>query len=260
MTTHALRTPWLTAARAQFRLLWWSRRAMMLMMILIGTFIMLEVLMYVFRETLKVDTAGPTVTQSLLLEEMIGVVLLVAFGWGIAVWRGETAEQRAQMLTAPIDSSKHEFARVAAGAAWLLLGIAGFLLVGVTGAVVRGNAGSIAAVSWLTWVLFITGPLLAFSLSVPVATATPRAFEYITFSIIGFYLVVIVLVLRGYEDFVEAYLAPVFAGKYGIGAAFTPGIGMQGKTIGSWLLALVLWYALTAAALYGVLRWRRGRT
>src|SRR5688572_3953581 len=102
MTTQVARTPWPVAVRAHFGLLWWSRRARMLLMITLGMYAMLEGMLALLNSGGRVEGVALTF---LPITDLVGVIVLISAGWGIAVWRGETTEQRIQMLTAPIDVS-----------------------------------------------------------------------------------------------------------------------------------------------------------
>jgi hypothetical protein len=139
MTTQVARTPWPVAVRAHFGLLWWSRRAGMMLAITLGLYLMLEGMLVLLN-----STPGTVELSFLPMTDLIGVMVMIAAGWGIAVWRGETNEQRLHLLTAPIDVSHHELARVAAGAVWLITAMVGFVIVGLVVAAAKGEMAVIA--------------------------------------------------------------------------------------------------------------------
>ena len=254
MTTQVARTPWPVAVRAQLGLLWWSRRTMMLFAIVLGLYVMIELMITLFNSK---PTEGVS-PSSVIITELAGVVVMIAAGWGIAVWRGETKEQRLQMLTAPMDTSAHEFARVTGGALTLLAVIVSFIVVSLIISAVQGEMNQIAEVPWTAWLLFVMGPLLAYAFIVPVSTLTPRALEVILLAIMTFYMSVLLLGLAGYEEEMMRVLAPLSSGRLGIASAFDADrINRFG--VGTWFTAYTLWLSLAAAALYAALRWRRGR-
>ena len=257
MTTQVARTPWPVAVRAHFGLLWWSRRARMLLMITLGMYAMLEAMLALLNSGGQVEGVAMTF---LPITDLVGVIVMISAGWGIAVWRGETKEQRVQMLAAPIDVSHHELARVAAGVLWLVITIASFVVLGVVVAGMKGAFAIFADVSWIKWLLLFTGPLLAYALIVPASTVTPRAMEIVLLSIMLFYMTIMILTAAGYAEFVQKIMEPVVMGRFGLNTALVGGGPRAGGTaMGAWSLAYALWLSLASGALYAALRWRRGR-
>lgn len=90
--------------------------------------------------------------------------MLLALFWPAEAWRDAPAGDRDWFLAQPIQQGWHEFARVAAGACWLLILSLAFALLVAGAAVLAGSPGEFARVTPWMALVYVTGPLTAYLL------------------------------------------------------------------------------------------------
>ena len=102
------------------------------------------------------------------------IVCLYGFLSSFRVWRDTSPRQRAYHWTMPVERSRHDLIRVAAGGA-LLLGVVLILsLVTILGMVVGGHAATLRLVPAAFWVAFTLTPLLLYLLSTTAVLRSDR--------------------------------------------------------------------------------------
>jgi hypothetical protein len=218
-----------------------------------------------------------TVEAGVVILGMLPWIVLVGAAWGIATWWQEPPSHRDQVLSGPVDITSHELARIAAGGLWLLT-----LLTLTTGAslivqAAAGRAAALGGVAPAAWVLLFSAPLLAYVLTVTIATGARRS---IVFAVAGLvllgaaYAVAISYLVssRRLEEIIDLNRYSLFT-ALGAGATSTTTtttyeadgtkIEQSATIFGShmdpyWLDASLLWWTIAAAALAFVL-WRRRR-
>ena len=133
----------------QFRLLWNTRRPLLL---LVG-------LLAVLALAGEPWNAGPLTRLLAAAPVWLTVVGPV---WAIAVYHNEGPSNRLYHWSQPVRRDIHTLARLGAGAAWLLILYAVLALAGVLMAAVDGAGGQLSAVGFVAWVNFFTAPLIGF--------------------------------------------------------------------------------------------------
>lgn len=137
------------ACARQFRLLWTSKRPLLMMVALLAVLIL----------------AGPpwndTPTMRLLTSWPLWMVL---FGpiWAFVVFHNEGPSSRLYHWSLPVGRTKHTFARVAAGAAWLWVLLLALVVAGALMGLVDGNVQQLGELTPAAWINVFTGPLLGF--------------------------------------------------------------------------------------------------
>lgn len=84
--------------------------------------------------------------------------------WAVAVWSGEGPSRRDYHGSLPIPRPAHDLARLAAGAAWLLAGVAMMFLGLAVGLLASGRESALAVLTWQGWLDFFLGPLILYLL------------------------------------------------------------------------------------------------
>lgn len=133
----------------QFRLLWMSRRPLLMMIGLLGLLIL----------------AGEPWNDSLLARLFTAWplwVFLIGPFWAFAVWHNEGPSSRLYFWSHPVSRTGHSMARVAAGAAWLVLMYALLILGGVIFALFDGDLVQFGHFGAAAWVGFFTAPLMGY--------------------------------------------------------------------------------------------------
>lgn len=133
----------------QFRLLWTSRRPLLVLVGLLGLL------------TLAGEPWSQGPIARLFKAWPIWAVLVGPF-WGFAVWHNEGPANRLYFWSQPVSRTAHAMGRVAAGAAWLLVLSGALILAGTLFAAFEGHLGQFAALNVTAWVSFFTGPLLGY--------------------------------------------------------------------------------------------------
>lgn len=244
------------ASERQFRLLWASRRPILLAIGLLGL----------------LGIAGEPWTESplaRLLTPWPVWVTLIGPIWALAVWHNEGPSARHYFWAQPVSRRAHTMARVAAGAAWLwviyLFLILAALLIGLA----DGEAGQLALISPLGWLNFFTGPLLGYLAVTVLAIPSDHPIRWL-FGLI--FLVPLTLSLLdewlGLDRFVRWLVRPLANEDWGMGITLLGGwgdavtraqhmvaMGETGTGLGTafspatWALATALWAAFWIAVI-----------
>jgi hypothetical protein len=182
-------------------------------------------------------------------------VLLASMLWGSLVWRGERPRSRDAHRVLPVDQGTHELLRVAAGAAWLLPGVAALVLFL---AAASGAEGRGLLLPWLA-IVYLTGSLTGYLLTSALALRVRRPLAWLALGLAVWAAAVAALQRGGFAR-ASALLAGVFQGRAGLWAALGGGFDVTGAggtprlagDPGRWALAMLLWLAssllLVAAA------------
>jgi hypothetical protein len=196
------------------------------------------------------------------LESLASVrVMLVGFlalAWGASAWRGEGPKNRQYFLGHPVDATAHELSRIAAGALWLMVGVAAATIVAVAGALVRKDATAFSG-GIAPWLGLFTGSLLIYLVVVAIATLTSRVAEVLIISYLSLILVIPLLALANFGKAAGRLFAAAVVGSYGVRAALLAPRTAEASSTMKWLAALVIWYAVAGLMVGAVLWWRRGR-
>lgn len=137
------------AVARQFKLLWTSRRPLLLGAGLLG---------------LLVLAGEPWSDQELARLLVLFPVWLVFTGplWAFAVWHNEGPSNRLYFWAHPTSRTEQTLARLTAGLAWLWLLLVLLVVVGYLLALAEGQAGHFAVISPIGWVSLFTGPLIGY--------------------------------------------------------------------------------------------------
>jgi hypothetical protein len=106
-------------------------------------------------------------------------ILLGSVAFPPLVWRGQGPTQRNYHRTLPVDHLTHDLLKIAAGAVWLMLGIAIVLIPLLVSAASSSVLTGLLEASPLVWVNFFTGPLIAYLLISCVPMLTNRPLEWL---------------------------------------------------------------------------------
>lgn len=106
-------------------------------------------------------------------------LLIVSVVWPLLVWRGEAPAQRTYHRTMPVNGIAHDLLKVAAGAVWLMLGIALILLVYLVTALLRDGAILLFELTPVAYLNFFTGPLLIYLLVSIIPILSNKPIEWI---------------------------------------------------------------------------------
>jgi hypothetical protein len=133
----------------QFRLLWWSRRPVLLMVALLAVLML---------------AGEPWVDESMTRLLLVTPVWLVFVGpiWAFAVFHNEGPANRYYHWSLPVGRTTHTLARLAAGAAWLWLLLALLVLIGVLVGAADGDAWQFREIALAGWFNLFTGPLIGY--------------------------------------------------------------------------------------------------
>ena len=134
-----------------------------------------------------------------------GPLLIVSVVWPLLVWRGESPAQRTYHRTMPVNGIVHDLLKVAAGAAWLMLGIALILLVYMVSALLRDGALLLFELSPVAYLNFFTGPLLIYLLVSMIPILSNKPIEWI----IG-----LAVTFVGASLFFDIYMPGAFAASW----------------------------------------------
>jgi hypothetical protein len=260
------RPAWTVVVRAQIVLLRYSGRPLLLF----GIFAVLGVLIHYVSPA--VGGGGPL--ELLVSPAFPAVVAGVGAVWGACVWWDEGPAKRNQHWRMPVDVTRHDLARVTAGALWLIAAILPLLAISILVSVVgkHGSFSSVANVSPTYWISVFVAGLIGYLILAAIATATARVVELVVVGALLFRLVIALLVsmpqsLRVVQF--RHYLVTVpIDGKYGLMSALG-GMGIWGNAYlrGSpapwwsptWLQSALLWTALAALLLAAACLWNRRR-
>lgn len=138
-----------TAFTEQFRLLWMSRRPLLMLLGMLGVL------------ALAGEPWGDGPFARLLTPVFIWLVLIGPF-WAFVVWHNEGPGNRLYFWSQPVSRTGHSLARVAAGAAWLVILYALLVLAGALFALFDGDLAHFAVPGFAAWVSLFTTPLAGY--------------------------------------------------------------------------------------------------
>jgi hypothetical protein len=251
MSSTVMPVPFKTAARIQMDLMLRLRRVLGILVGCAGAALILEIMQA------KLDAIEPTPGAFTGIRFL--TVSLLALAWGAGIWRNEAPKNRTYFLSHPIDASLHELARVAAGAMWLLIAIAGAVVVALIGAAVRHNAGAGTLAGPASWVGLFTGSLLIYLMVGAISTLTGRVVEVLIGIYAAVVLVIPLLAMAGWGKAAGRIFNMVLVGKFGLKSALVAPAQESMSSIGVWLASMAIWYTVAGMMIVAVLGWRRRR-
>jgi hypothetical protein len=180
------------------------------------------------------------------------MALIVAFGaavWAVIVWQGESPRRRAYHWSLPVSRPVHDLARVAAGAAFLVVACALWAGFEVAAASLDGTLDRLLALGAEAWVSFIVAPLIAYLLAMPFVLWSDYTFTRWLFGFFMLFgLLAAALDARGYYLLARFLGMVLFGdGSAGIGTALAPALLHEGGQTSAWWTAAALWLGVGAA-------------
>jgi hypothetical protein len=262
------------AFRIQMRLLWNSRRPLLLVLGLLGV-LALAGEPWNDNPLARLFTAWPL------------WAILVGPLWAFAVYHNEGPSDRLYFWSQPVERHSHSLARLAAGITWLWIAYGVLVVAGIAIGLMDGDAWQLAELSVAGWVNYFVAPVIGF-LGVSLLTLTTDHPIRWTFGLIlGFSILVSLLHESfGLAEEVEWVLQPL-SEPWGLGMTLVGALGtgvsqvqhliermadptVQHRTtfdVGLWWTAMPLWLLLFAGLVVGVATrhpdrlpgWRRRR-
>lgn len=257
----------------QFRLLWMSRRPLLLMVAFLG---------------LLALAGEPWNDSSLARLLTLWPLWLMFVGpfWAFAVWHQEGPSNRLYFWSQPVSRTGQSLARVAAGAAWLWVLYAFLILTAFVFATFDGDAGQLAEIGPHGWVSLFASPLIGYLVISVLAVPSDYPIRWFLGFLFGFPITISLLdEWAGLEDVVRTILTPLVDDRWGLGVTLIApflielgevrglidggGSGMTSQdvefTLGLWWVIMPLWIAFWAGltALFAARhpdefpRWRR---
>ncbi len=226
------------ALSRQFRLLWTSRRPLLLGVALLAVLV------------LAGEPWSDLALARLLAPWPIWLVLAGPI-WGFAVFHNEGPSNRLYHWSAPVGRSTHTLARLTAGAFWLWILYGLLIAVGALMAAFDGNLSQLGEVDPAGWVNMFTGPTLGYlAISfLTVASDYPiRWFFGIIFA--GPFLLAVLGEWLGLKQLVETLSRPLVEEAWGL---FPVIVGEMGEA--SLQLNARLHGSAGAAPQFGVTYW-----
>lgn len=236
----------------QLRLLWMSRKPLLLLVGLLGIL------------ALAGEPWGDSPMARLFTVWPVWMIFIGPF-WALAVWYGEGPANRLYFWSHPVSRAGHALARFAAGAAWLIALFALLILIGALFAGFDGEIDQFGALGFAAWLNFFTGPLLGYTILSVLAVPSDYAIRWFLVLVLGVPFVLSLLdEWLGAEDLVETLLRPLGA-DWGIGPTILGPLAMDlshlGSTlrggqgehgpmfdIGTWWIAMPLWFLFWGTA------------
>lgn len=232
----------------QFRLLWTSRRPIMLLVAVLGLLALI----------------GPpfidTDMQVARLLPIWWVLVLIGPVWAFAVFNNEGPGNRMYHWSQPVPRWIHSLARVAAGAAWLVVVYVVLLGAGLLFGAMDGNAWQYFQLPVAAWANFFTGPLIGYLGVSILAVISDHPIRWF-FGLVFLLPLVMGLVLNalGLDRVMEVLAQPVTHSQWGLGQALAGAFGssamsVMAEAIGmaeqampefrGWWVAMGLWLVL----------------
>lgn len=199
----------------QFRLLWDSRRPLLLAVALLAVLV------------LAGDPWTNDAKMRLLTVWPVWLVI-VPIIWAFAIFHNEGPSSRHYFWSQPVGRSRHTLARVAAGLAWMWIVYAVLVLGGWIFGLVDGDAWQLAEIGLAGWVNVFTGTLITY-LMVSILTIPSDYPIRWFFGIIFFFPLLISLFVEWLEmdDFVRTVLKPLADESWGLGVTLVGGMGRE---------------------------------
>lgn len=236
----------------QFKLLWTSRRPLLLGVALLG-------LLVLAGDPWSDDPKTRLLTFWPLWLTLIGPV------WAVAVFYNEGPSKRLYHWSLPVDRLQHTAARLAAGVAWLWILYGVLIGSGVVMAAMDGDLWQLGEIDAAGWVNFFTGPLLGYLIVSVLTVASDYPLRWFFGIMFGFPLLISTLKeWLGLDGLVDALLEPLGNTDWGLFPVMVGGLGESvtelqhtlmvmadpdvvvrgGITIAHWWTATPLWILL----------------
>jgi hypothetical protein len=192
--------------------------------------------------------------------------IIAGAAWPLITWNAEAPSRRGYHWSLPVARLPHDLARVAAGALYLLVGIAALAAACVGLAISDGSLAELRAVPRILWLSFFTAPLLTYLLVSPIALW--NEYRITRYALIGF---IVMGALAGFVGgpfvvFITAVLDPIMmhdtfglaevlvgtAARVGMDAA----VGNAATVPDTWWSAVALWFGVALVANTAAAAWR----
>jgi hypothetical protein len=192
--------------------------------------------------------------------------IIAASAWPLITWNGEAPSRRAYHWSLPVARLPHDLARVAAGALYLLVGLAALAAGCAMLAWADGSFEQLRAIPAIVWASFFTGPMIAYLLVSPIALW--NEYRVTRYAIIGF---IILGALAGFvggpfEWIMVALMQPILSGEtFGLAevlvgvlvrVASDTAVGNPVVVPTSWWGAVALWFGIGITANVVAAAWR----
>ncbi|HUG41597.1 MAG TPA: hypothetical protein VMM12_14000 [Longimicrobiales bacterium] len=242
----------------QFRLLWMSRRPLLMLAALLAAL------------ALAGEPWNDNPLARLFTVWPVWLILAGPF-WGFAVWYNEGPGNRLYFWSHPVSRTGHSMARVGAGAAWLLVVYAAMIVAAMLFAAFDGDLAQFGAVAFISWLSFFTGALIGYLAISALTVWSEYPIRWSLGLLFGFPITVTLLdEWLELEDLVRWLTRPLTDQSWGLGVAMvapfavamdrlrtviggsTGGGGSAPETIdlGTWWLAVSLWVLFWAALVF----------
>lgn len=210
----------------QFKLLWSSRRPLLLGVGLLA---------------LLVLSGDPWLTNMKARLLTLWPLWLILIGpvWALTIFHKEGPSERLYHWSLPTDRAAHTLARVAAGAAWLWILFGMLLGAGALVATIDGDLWQLGVISTAGWVNFFTGPLLGYLLVSILAVSSDYPLRWLLGIL---FLVPLTLSLLvewfGLEGVVDTLTRPLSSMDWGLMPVMVGGLGSAVNELEHALLAM----------------------
>ena len=240
----------------QLRLLWMSRRPLLMVLGLVGVL------------ALAGDPWSDSVLARLLTPWPFWLLVVGPF-WAFAVWHNEGPSNRHYFWSQPVGRTTHALARLAAGAAWLALMVLFLILIGAMFAAFEGHLSHFEYVGFAAWLNLFTSPLIGYLMVSVLAVASDHPIRWFLAFLFGIPITLSLLVEGlGLGDLVETIMTPLIDPDWGLGPAMVApfalaaerlydgvlnrptGSGPDVFDLRSWALAMPLWVAFWTGVVF----------
>jgi hypothetical protein len=247
-------TPLTRVLRLQLQLLWSSRRAPYLLVLLLGMVAIIELIVW------RLSAHGVRAAE--LFAEMLPLLIVLGALWPTVVWRDEGPARRFAHWSMPVDVSAHDLLRVLAGALWLAAAIVAAYAAALAFAALHGTTSALVGAGALHFIGFLLAPLLTYVLVSILAVAVNRPLEWLM-ALYAAMVVLILLTVSGGVQVVERLFYHVLGPRpWGLWHAVYSGpesaVG-DSAAAGAWLASWGVWMLIGAAGVLQATLWRRGR-
>lgn len=210
----------------QFKLLWSSRRPLLLGVALLA-------LLVLSGDPWLADPKPRLLTFWPLWLILIGPI------WALAIFHNEGPSDRLYHWSLPVDRTAHTLARVAAGAAWLWIHLGLLLGAGALVAAFDGDLWQLGLISAAGWANFFTGPLLGYLLVSVLTVVSDYALRWLLGILFLVPLTLSLLVeWLGLDGMVDTLTRPLSSMDWGLMPVMVGGLGSAVNELEHALLAM----------------------
>ena len=174
--------------------------------------------------TRRADGGRDSVRYSRLLAAILALLI------PMAVWKGEDPARRGYHHAMPVGHGEHASARVAAGLAWTMAGMAAFF--GWMGLLSVTTGGSVDAAEPWQWVAPFAGAAVMYLLGSALTLATSRPWRWLGAGAVGYFFLNAFRGLDATEPLADALNASWR--RYGSHRALRRGCNMSGHYAAPW--------------------------